>query len=67
MYTIYVDGTAGSFERNSMAIPNAIAPLTIGQAEGFFMDRLIDDVRIYNRALSDTEIKAIGLLYRSGS
>ena len=58
-HTIYVDGTAVSSQRNSIAILNAVAPLTIGQAEGFFMDGLIDEVRIYDRALSDEEVKAI--------
>lgn len=57
--TIYVDGVFVGDDNNPVSIPNPNAPLTIGQAEGIgFMDGLIDEVRIYNQALSVTEIGA---------
>jgi hypothetical protein len=63
-FTIYVDGIAVSSETNSVMIPNPTAPLTIGQAEGFFTDGRIDEVEFFNRALSPTEIKSI---YNAGA
>ena len=35
------------------------APLTIGSFEGDWYNGALDDVRIYNRALSDTEVKSL--------
>jgi hypothetical protein len=64
-YTIYIDGVPTAPETNTTVIPNPNAPLTIGQAEGLgFMDGLIDEVEIYNRALSATEIQDI---FQAGS
>ena len=71
-YTVYIDGTSAFAETNYMyhgstqvsgvggpaTIPSGItAPLTIGEAEGgnYFGGEL-DDIRIYNRALSSTEV-----------
>ena len=57
-YTTFFDGRlssneAGSFPYNT----NNTAPLTIGQCEGGgYLDGKIDDIRIYNRALSDDEV-----------
>jgi hypothetical protein len=65
IYTIYVDGVPASSEISGDAIPNVSAPLTIGQFEGFcYMDGLLDELSIYNRALTAAEIKAI---YDAGS
>jgi len=59
-YTIFVDGTPVGSEVNAVAIPNANAPLTIGQAEELgFMNGLLDEVTIYNRALTQEELQAI--------
>lgn len=41
----------------TLALPDANAPLTIGQAEGaFHFDGALDDVAIYHHALSAAEI-----------
>jgi hypothetical protein len=59
-YTLYING-AGTPTTNAAAVPNASANLTIGWAEGStgFMNGLIDEVEIFNRALSAGEIQAI--------
>jgi len=59
-YTFYVDGASVGTVIDHRAIPDVNAPLTIGQAEGlgFFNGRL-DEIQIYNRALSQNEIQAI--------
>jgi hypothetical protein len=65
LYTIYVDGVVVSSENNADGIPNASASLTMGQFEGIgYRDGLLDEVSIYNRALTAAEIKAI---YDAGS
>jgi hypothetical protein len=62
---VYVNGVKnvfGSEGTGSCTNPiNPIAPLTIGKGDEYFPG-LIDEVRLYNRALSDTEIK---VLYQS--
>jgi acetyltransferase-like isoleucine patch superfamily enzyme len=59
-YTFYADGAAIGSTIDSRPIPNAAAPLTIGQSEGAgFFHGLIDEVQIYNRALSVNEIRNI--------
>jgi hypothetical protein len=59
-YTIFVDGTPRGSEIDTRLIPNANAPLTIGQAEELgFMNGHLDEVTIYNRALTEDEIQAI--------
>jgi hypothetical protein len=70
-YTIYIDGvpasgtnyeTVGNSEDAGVvglsAIPSGItAPLTIGYAEGSgYFNGKLDDLRIYNRALSSSEV-----------
>ncbi|MBI3949375.1 MAG: HYR domain-containing protein [Acidobacteria bacterium] len=59
-YTFYVNGSAIGSATDTRAVPNVNAPLTIGQAEGlgFFHGR-IDEVEIFTRALSASEIQAI--------
>jgi hypothetical protein len=58
-FTIYVNGAAVASHNVSLVIPNPNAPLTIGQAEGIgFFSGLIDEVAIYDRALSPAEVKA---------
>jgi WD40 repeat protein len=57
-FTIYVDGGPVASEKVDIIIPNPDAPLTIGQAEAFFFSGLIDEVAIYDRALSPAEVKA---------
>jgi uncharacterized repeat protein (TIGR01451 family) len=66
-YTFYADGGAIGSTIDSRAIPNAVAPLTIGQSEGVgFFHGLIDEVQIYNRALSQAEIQSIFLAGSAG-
>ncbi|MGK5094343.1 LamG domain-containing protein [Deltaproteobacteria bacterium TL4] len=62
-FTTYVNGVKRNSETNTRLIPNVNAPLTIGQAEGFYTDGLIDEILIYNRALSESEIQ---VLYNEG-
>jgi WD40 repeat protein/serine/threonine protein kinase len=58
-FTTYVDGLPVASEKVDVIIPFPDAPLTIGQAEGgAFVSGLIDEVAIYERALSPDEVKA---------
>lgn len=69
--TIYVDGSANSTisdtNWHNIIITTATAfsasNMTIGLAASNYFSGLLDDVRIYNRALSDSEISN---LYKSG-
>ena len=58
-FTIYVNGAAVGSGTSSRVIPNASAPLTIGQAEGYYFNGSLDEISIYNRALFSAEIAAI--------
>ncbi|KJU84017.1 FG-GAP repeat-containing protein [Candidatus Magnetobacterium bavaricum] len=58
-YSFYVDGTMIGTSQNSTVIPNPAAELTLGRAEAFYLNGCLDDVRLYNRALSAAEIKAL--------
>jgi hypothetical protein len=58
-YRIYLNGSQVSAETNSLPVPIADAPLTLGQAQGLFMEGLLDEISIYNRALAASEIQAI--------
>ena len=64
LYTIYTNGLAAGSQTDTNTIPDPEVPLTIGEAEGFYFDGQLDEVSIYNRALSATEIAAI---YAAGS
>jgi hypothetical protein len=60
LYTIYVNGEPTASTTDTRIIPNSSAPLTIGQAEFLgFMNGRLDEVSIYNRALSEDELRAI--------
>ncbi len=64
-FTAFVNGLPSSSVINTAAIPNSNAPLTIGQAENIgFMNGRLDEIAIYNRALTQEELKAI---YDAGS
>jgi WD40 repeat protein len=57
--TIYANGVSLASKEADVIIPYPDAPLTIGWAEGTgFVGGLIDEVAIYNRALSPEEVKA---------
>ena len=64
LYTTFINGVAGTSSTDFNTIPNAGVPLTIGQAEGFYINGALDEVSIYQRALSTSEINAI---YQKGS
>ena len=60
LYTIYVNGIPAATTTDTRLIPNASAPLTIGQAEFLgFMNGRLDEVTIYDRALTEEELRAI--------
>jgi len=60
VWTIYVNGVAVGSEVRTVEVPNANAPLTIGQAEQLgFMNGLLDEVTVYKRALTQSELQAI--------
>ncbi len=61
-FTTYIDGAAGTTQSNSQPIPNANTFLTIGQGEGFFHHGGIDDITIYDRALSLSEINTLATI-----
>jgi hypothetical protein len=59
-YTFFVDGLSLGTAVSAIATPNASAALTIGQAEGLghFNGRL-DEIRIYDNALSSSQIQQL--------
>jgi len=65
---IFVDGELLGVEViNNLFVPNPSAPLTIGQAEGLgYMNGMIDEMTIYNRALSEAEILTIANAQSAG-
>jgi hypothetical protein len=64
-YSLHADGERKITETDDHAVPDAQIPLSFGQSEQqYFFDGLIDEVAIFNRALSDAEIAA---LYAAGS
>ncbi|HEX5988995.1 MAG TPA: LamG-like jellyroll fold domain-containing protein [Solirubrobacterales bacterium] len=56
----YINGTLNATKVTSGAMPNTANPLRIGgnAVWGEYFSGLIDEVRIYNRALNETELKA---------
>jgi hypothetical protein len=63
---LYVNGSLDASGTSSFRSPNTDAPLTIGAMSDTstynnsnYMDGLMDEVRVYNRALSQPEIKAL--------
>lgn len=59
-WTIYVNGVAVASAINTVAVPNANASLTIGQAESLgFVNGRLDEVTIYNRALTQAELQSV--------
>ena len=59
-YTIFINGEPKGSATDTNVIPNPNAPLTIGQAEGLgFMNGRLDEITIYNRALTNDEVSKI--------
>jgi hypothetical protein len=59
LHSIYIDGLLVSTDNNPLPIPTAKAPLTIGQAEELYVEGVIDEVMIFDRALSADEVQQI--------
>lgn len=62
LFTIYLNGAPQGAEVSEPPIANANAPLTIGQANepfGGFMNGSLDEITVYNRALSEEELRSI--------
>jgi hypothetical protein len=60
VWTFYANGSVIGTARVSVTVPSMTAPLTIGNAEQlYFFNGRMDEVSIYNRALSSEEIRAI--------
>jgi hypothetical protein len=65
---LYVNGELIASLSQTGILPTNTLPLTIGSAPnwyGTFFNGIIDEVRIYNRALSEDEIKHLYYEYRS--
>ncbi len=59
-YTFYIDGQQKGTRVITTSVADVAAPLTIGYAEGGIVHNgAIDEVRIYNRALSSNEVSLI--------
>ena len=58
-YVLYIDGVqqAATSPAGEVRVPSA--PLTMGAAEGLFFNGLLDEISIYDRALTAREIQAI--------
>ena len=59
VFTIYVNGEAVGSEESDRPLPETDAPLLIGSAEGYYFDGLLEEVGIFKRALSASEIRSI--------
>ncbi|UCF39035.1 MAG: LamG domain-containing protein, partial [Acidobacteriota bacterium] len=62
LFVLYVNGLPVASATDSHKIPVAKAPLMIGQAEAFPLNGLIDEVKIYRRALSAAEVRSFGFI-----
>jgi len=64
-FLFYINGSLVSSNTSTVVIPTPNAPLTIGQAEGSFnFSGMLDEIQVYNRALSSSEVQAI---YQAGT
>ncbi|MFY9561698.1 MAG: LamG-like jellyroll fold domain-containing protein [Terriglobales bacterium] len=61
-YAIYINGLPVSTATDSTVVPDANAVLQIGGAEGVSFNGSIDEVKIYNRALSAAEVRTLGFM-----
>ena len=59
LYTIYMDGERIGSGTNTSPIPDAKAPLTLGQADNAYFAGCLDEVMLFHRALSPAELKEI--------
>ena len=59
-YTTYIDGIKASQSSGPIAIPATSTALTIGMVENVgWMSGKLDDIRVYNRALSADEVNVL--------
>jgi hypothetical protein len=59
-FKLYIDGAVVANGAESAPIPDASAPLSLGWGEtDWYLDGLLDEPEIYQRALSDAEVQAI--------
>lgn len=64
-FKIYANGELLLTELRTLTIPNANAPLTIGQAEGIgYIDGVLDEMTLYHHALSHDQIQ---MIYQAGT
>jgi len=63
-FRLYINGIEVRETTISAPIPDAAAPLTIGRAESFYFNGLIDEVEIFDRMLDVSQIQGI---YDAGS
>ncbi len=60
VYRVFTNGVQAASQTDASPIADIAAPLTLGSAEGAgFLDGLLDEVILVNRALSGAEIAAI--------
>lgn len=66
-YEFFFDGNSVGTSDNSLSIGNANADLRIGQAEGLgFVDGRLDEIKIFNNALSASEVNALASVPEPG-
>jgi hypothetical protein len=58
-YSLYVDGSLVITEQDGNPIGDPGVPLTIGRAESFTLNGLVDEVEVFDRALAPNEVQAI--------
>lgn len=65
-YSLFINGAKVATANDVATVPDASFPLEIGAAEGFRHNGVIDEVDIFDRALSPSEIRAIFLSRSAG-
>jgi hypothetical protein len=66
VFRTYINGVQKGSETNAVSIPEARAPLRIGESQGLFMDGMLDEVSIYQRALTTSEVHGVYMAGASG-
>jgi hypothetical protein len=64
VYAIYANGVTLSIQTNTLPVPLANAPLTIGKAQDLYFAGLLDEISFYTTALDSAEIASV---YRAGA
>lgn len=58
-YSLYINGARVAGATSSETVPDASAALQIGAAEAFHFNGALDEIDIFDRALSSSEVRAI--------